>query len=588
MLIWPCAGFETNYKPEVLKILKIFDGSFGTYFFSKTKDSASCEFANISNPDLVLEIHSEYISSGVGVIKTNTFAANSNFISDSLLLENIIKTGFDLATKAAFGTDVEVFADIGPISGDNASDEYQKIADIFINRGAENFLFETLNEAKSLQNTIKHIKSRIPTSTVIISFAVSQDGYTKLGEYYEALFDEAVSYGADYVGLNCICGPSHMLRLIKRLPSNKYNLAAMPNAGYPSNVNGRTVYVDNPDYYSEKLTEIHAHGVDIVGGCCGTTPKHMRKVKERIDGASPQKINEKNRELPSKVIAKNSFQTPKTIIAVEINAPDIPNMTYALDVAKKAKALCADFVTVPDSPLGKPRANSFIISQMLQNSVGINAIPHLCCRDKNQIAIKGDLLAANIAGISNVLAVTGDPVSKISTGDAKHVFGFNSYKLISFIKNLNDTVFGDNPYTICAALNTNTENFDAELKRAEIKIENGANCFFTQPIFTQKNIENYLRAKKTLDCKILAGIMVLASYKNALFLNNEVPGIEIPGEVIKNLKDKNGQDTKDVSISYAKSIVDIMQDNCDGYYIMTSLKKFDCTAELIQYIRRMK
>ena len=573
---------------EVLEILKIFDGSFGTYFFDKTKDAASCEFANISNPNSVLEIHAEYIASGVDAIKTNTFAANMNLTSDAAVLESIIKGGFNLATKVVFNTNIEVFADIGPIFSDNAPNEYQSITDIFINCGAKNFLFETLSEAKNLQNTLRHIKSTVQSSTVIVSFAVGQDGYTKLGEYYEDLFDEAVSYGADYVGLNCICGPAHMLKLIKRLPKNKYKLAAMPNAGYPSNVNGRTVYVDNPEYYSEKLTEMHAHGVEIVGGCCGTTPKHMRMAKEKIDGTPPRKINAKERETPAKATAKSSFQNSETVIAVEINAPDIPDMTYALDIARQARELGADFVTIPDSPLGKPRANSFIISQMIQSSAGVSAIPHLCCRDKNQIAIKGDLLAANIAGISNVLVVTGDPVPKISTSDAKNVFGFNSYKLINFIKNLNDTVFSDKPYTICAALNTNAVNFDAELKRAEIKIENGADCFLTQPIFTQKNTENYLKAKKRLDCKILAGIMLLASYKNALFLNNEVPGIEIPDDVIKNLKDKNGQDTKDISIRYAKSIIDAMQDDCDGYYIMTSLKKFDYTTQLIEYIRRMK
>ena len=286
-----------------------------------------------------------------------------------------------------------------------------------------------------------------------------------------------------------------------------------------------------------------------------------------------------------KAKAKDSFNKTGVTIAVEINAPVDLDISYMLEAAKKAKEYGADFITVPDSPLGKTRANSFMISSIIKRTAGIDTIPHLCCRDKNQIAIKGDLIAANIEGISNVLVVTGDSVAEAHRSDAKQVFGFNSLKLISFIKNLNETVFHDNSYNICAALNTNAENFDAELKRAKNKIENGANCFLTQPIFSEKNIDNFLKAKKILNCRILAGIIPLAGYKNALFLNNEVPGIEIPDKIIMDLKDKSAQESKEISINYAKNIIKKVEENCDGYYIMTPLKKIDFSIELIKYIR---
>ena len=563
----------------------IFDGAFGTYIAREKPQLDFPEMANITEPNLVLNIHKEYISSGVDAVKTNTFAANSGLTSDFVVLKNIIKNGFDLANQAVLGTDVKVFADIGPIFGDNSSNEYQQIADIFIECGSANFLFETLSEVKSLQNTIANIKSRLPDAVIMTSFAVSQDGYTNSGEYYETLLDEAQSYGADYVGLNCICGPSHMLNLIKKLPPDKYNLSAMPNAGYPAIVNGRTVYIDNPDYYSEKLFEIYSYGVKVIGGCCGTTPEHIARLKERVYACKPQSIKEGGKQAYKKAEAKNSFSKTTPIIAVEINSPLDSDAEFILDGAKRVKEFGADFITIPDSPLGKARANSFMISALIKRVAGIDVIPHLCCRDKNQIAVKGDLIAANIEEISNILAVTGDPIAEVFRGDAKHVFGLNSFKLIGFIKNLNDTVFSENPYNICAALNTTAENFDAELKRAEKKIEEGANCFFTQPIFTQKNIDNFLKAKKTLNCKVMAGIMPLAGYKNALFLNNEVPGIEIPDETVRKFEDKNPQETKEISINYALSIIERIKENCDGYYIMTPLKKIDFSIELIKHIR---
>lgn len=562
----------------------IFDGALGTYLAAKNLHLDFPEMANITDKDTVFTIHKEYIASGINAIKTNTFGANSTLITDFSLLKSIIKSGFAIANRAAANTSVKVFADIGPIHAVSASDEYKKVVDIFIDCGATNFLFETMYEISGLKECITYIKDKIPNAVIITSFAVGQDGYTRLGKYYKVLFDQATLFGADHVGLNCICGPAHMLNLIKAVPPKKYSLAAMPNAGYPTIVNGRTVYVDNAEYFSEKLFEIYSLGVEVVGGCCGTTPEHIRRFTKRIEAFKPQEVQTPITQSHINTVAKNDFEN--TVIAVEIPAPLNVDISYTLAAAEKAKQLGADFITIPDSPLGKTRANSFMISSLIQRRVGIKAIPHLCCRDKNQIAIRGDLVAANIDGISNVLALTGDSVAESDRNEAKNVFGFNSFKLMGFIKSLNNTVFTENPYNICAALNINAANFDSELARAENKIAEGAICFFTQPILSEKNIENYFKAKARLDCKILAGIMLLAGYKNSLFLNNEVSGIEIPDKIIKLFKDKNPADTRDISVNYACSIVDRIKENCDGFYIMTAMKKIDFLSDLIKHIRR--
>lgn len=559
----------------------IFDGAFGTYFAQRGGRGAP-ELANIARPDDVLEIHREYIEAGAQAIKTNTFAANLGLDGDFDRIKEILEKGWELAKRAAEGENVRVFADLGPIYSDGAAEEYIRLADVFLDLGARDLLFETLNDAAALKDVIAHIRRRAQGCTVIASFAVGQDGYTKTGHYYKTLLTEAEQAGADHVGLNCICGPAHMLRLIKDIPTGRHSLAAMPNAGYPTIVNSRTVYQDNPEYFADKLCEMYAYGADIVGGCCGTTPEHIRLAAELMK--KTKRISAPVVESVKRRVEKPRFK--QAVIAVELSAPVDTDTEYILSASAKAKESGADFITVPDSPMGKTRANSFMISAMIERRVQIKTIPHVCCRDKNQIAIKGDLLAANIENVDNVLAITGDSVTKTDRNDAKNVFNFNSYKLIEFIRGLNETVFEKRPYNICAALNINAANFGVELERARRKIESGAVCLLTQPIFSEENIKNYLLAKEKLDCRILAGVMLLAGYKNALFLNNEVPGVEIPESVIDSLRDKGAEETKKICVDYAINIADRVSDGCDGYYIMTPLKKIDFSAQVVKYLRR--
>jgi methionine synthase I (cobalamin-dependent)/5,10-methylenetetrahydrofolate reductase len=566
----------------------LFDGAFGTYFFSKTTEYEFPEFANIYNKEMVISIHKEYIEAGVTAIRTNTFGANGWKISDFELCEKIIRTGYRLAIEASEFSGTTVFADIGPNDGENAQDDYLRVVDIFIEEGAKNFIFETQNNADQLEFAIKHIKKRVSDAYIIVSFRVGQDGFTQNGEYYLKLFKQATEFGADTVGINCLCGPSHMLELIKKIKPNEYSIIAMPNSGYPTVIGGRTVYsIDNPQYFAQKLFDIYSLGVNIIGGCCGTTPEHIKCISKMLENhilmtfQSPlNSTNEKS------VLINNDFE--KKFIAIEIDSPQTPDADYVIEAAKEAKMAGANFVTVPDSPLGKARANSFMIASIVQRYAQIPVIPHVCCRDKNNIAIKGDLIAANIDGVSRALAVTGDAFRENDKDENKGVFGFNSFKLISFIKSLNEVSFMENPYSVCGALNINASNFESEIKRAIKKIENGVDCLFTQPIFSDEHIENYKKAKEQLNCKIAVGIMPLAGYKNAMFLSNEVPGISIPDEIIEKLRNAKADEVKGICLSYSKQIIDKIDGDVDGFYIMTPLRKIDFSTELAKYILKEK
>ncbi|MBQ7792824.1 MAG: homocysteine S-methyltransferase family protein, partial [Clostridia bacterium] len=248
-----------------------FDGAFGTYYREKYETNEPCEFANLTHPQRVLEIHKEYIGAGVDAIKTNTFGVNSALSQDEYKIREILTSGYLLACQATENTDVTVFCDIGYIDGEHQKEEYLRNVDAFLSLGAKNFLFETLQEYESLHEVIGYLKQKEPSATVLVSFSVSQDGYTKKGYFYESLLKQASSV-ADIVGLNCQCGPSHLYQLVERLNLSDYPaFSAMPNAGYPQSVNGRTVYSNNIEYYAEKLLSIAALGVSVIGGCCGTT-----------------------------------------------------------------------------------------------------------------------------------------------------------------------------------------------------------------------------------------------------------------------------------------------------------------------------
>lgn len=571
-------------KRGLIPILKFFDGAFGTYYFEKTGDYSPCELANLTNGEAVVSIHREYIKAGADAIKTNTFGANPAAYGDGKLRE-IITRGYKLAKQAADGTSVSVFADIGNISVKNAADYdveslYMRVADIFISLGASDFLFETLSEFDAIKPALSSIKAKVKDARVLVSFAVSQEGFSRKGMHYKTLINEAAQNpDVDIIGLNCVCGPAHLFNLAKELGKISKPLSIMPNSGYPATINGRTVFQDNAEYFAGKLAEINSLGVDILGGCCGTTPKHIELSVKAIEEKDKQAHRPAAKQ--AKTVDKNTKRLKLKEILVELDPPLDDDCGFILSAVDKLADCGVTAITLADSPLAKARADSVLTAVKVKQEKNIDVLPHITCRDKNHIAIKGVLLGASFFGINKILAVTGDPIYDANRKKSG-VFSFNSQQLISYINSLNNSIFSENPFSIGGALNVNAPNFDAELERARKKIENGADFLLSQPIFTNAAAENFIKARERLDRKLYAGILPVASYKNAIFLNNEVSGIEIPQDVIDGLKDKGAEEVYDISIGFAKGIINRVYDSADGFYIMTPLKKTDLVCELIK------
>jgi len=574
----------------------IFDGAMGTYYESICEKSLSkCELANIYDKDTILKIHKEYINAGCKAIRTNTFGANKTSLEgDFDTVKQVIEKGYEIAIEATKGTEVLVFADIGPISYLETTDlweSYKEIVDLFLNLGAKHFIFETFSSDEYLLELSKYIKEKNPKAYILIEFAVSPEGYTRLGKSGKKFIEKVVQLPfIDACGFNCFSGPYHLLQYIKTLNIENKTISVMPNSGYPTIINNRTFFDNTKEYFAEQMLEIAKEGVAILGGCCGTTPEFIKETVAKIKGLSPSEI------VPSKQIEKTNIEKTvvknlllekinngKKIIAVELDPPMDTQIDFFIDSAKKLKEQGVDAITIADCPIARARVDSSLLACKLKRELDITTIPHMTCRDRNINATKALLLGLNIEGVNNVLVVTGDPIPSAQRDEVKGMFSFNSAILANYITNLNETVFSS-PFNICGALNINAKNFDSQLVQAKKKIENGVTMFLTQPILTKQAVENLKLAHEELPAKILGGIIPVVSYKNACFMNNEISGITVSEEIIEQYKDISKEEAGILAVKISTEIAKEIEPYVDGYYLITPFKRIDIISEIIKNI----
>mgnify|MGYP000867924648 FL=1 len=541
-----------------------------------------------------MEIHRAYVAAGANALKTNTFAANP-VTMEGETLEKVLCSGIRLA-QAAAGERAVVFADIGPVvsAERDAAEDFLWLVQFFAREGMTRFLFETMDEMEPLVPAIGWIRNEVPGAVIAVSFAASQDGYTGAGLFFRDLIASARAAGADLSGLNCVSGPAHMLGLLRRLDLSRGDVLAMPNAGYPARINGRLLYEDNPGYFAEKLLEMRRLGVYNLGGCCGTTPEHIRRAAALLRGATvsiPAEARQPEKpETPSGVSPLAEKLARGQVALVEVDPPVDADIRHLMDAAARLKCAGADGITLADSPLARARADSLMMAALAIRETGLDAIPHLTCRDRNRIAIRGALLAAHAAGIRGALAVTGDPIPGAAHGPDesaadKGVFNFNSFALIEFIRGMNQGPFAHAPFTILAALNIGAQNFDAELRRAQRKVERGANAFITQSMFSMDGVANLKRAWEALGVPVIAGIMPVAGYKNAVFLNSEVPGVSIPRSFVDSLEGQPREVVTERTLTFCRELIEAARPYCAGFSLMTPMKRVDLAEALLHTVK---
>lgn len=556
----------------------LFDGAFGTYYAQIYDTREMPELANVQYPKRVKRIHKEYIDAGARIIRTNTFASNtaSLKLSWEKIQENI-RQGYRLACETAENQPVYVAADIGqipcenPAGRENVVKEYIEICRTFLEEGANLFVFETFSDMEDIQEALAFIGKQ---AYVIVQFSVNQFGYSQSGLSARKLVQMAEhTEWIDAVGFNCGVGPGHMQQIIRNLRfSGEKKLTALPNAGYPQNISNRMVFDrENMEYFVSKMKDIADDGADMIGGCCGTTPEYIRKMKECISLAPSCKVRGKESYSQSKQEVKDSTffagKAGEKLIAVELAPPFGIDDEKLMDAAHLLRKSGADVLTFPDSPSGRTRADSILMAEKVARETGMCVMPHICCRDKNAIAMRSQLLGAYINHIRNFLVITGDPIPSMVRSSVKSVFNFEAVGLMNIINDMNEEHFSNVPICYGGAINQGRRNLDIEIERVKKKMKAGASFFLTQPVSTKDGADRVRRIKEETGVRILCGIMPFVSLKNAVFMKNEMTGIEVTEEVLSRYReDMTREEGEMAGVKLAVDMMRLTDDFADGYY----------------------
>lgn len=574
---------------EYLKNNKLLtDGAMGTYYARiLNNENAISEFGNLYSKDIVLKIHKEYIKAGAVLIRTNSFAANRQVLNvESEELKKIIKNAYRLAKQAVKEekNSVYVACDIGPIpengtkSEEEILEEYKEICDIFLKEGGDIFLFETFSDFYYLKDIVGYVKEKAPGSFIITDFCLNKNGFTSKGLSAKTILEQISAIEEiDAGGFNCGIGSGHMYQILKKLnfPKDKY-IFAMPNAGYPEQFRNRLVFMNNESYFAENMKRISELGMDGIGGCCGTTPgyiKNMAKNLTFLASNHAERIEVKKEQDNTKPVIPNEFYklfaTGKKVVAVELDPPFDASEEAVISCAHRLKNNSVDIITMADSPMGRSRVDSVLMSLKLNHETEHRVMPHICCRDKNMIAMRSMLLGAYMNGVRNILIVTGDPIPSDHRSSTTGVFDYNSIQLMNYVKEMNREHFREDPIYYGGALNYARGSIEKVIERMEKKIEAGAKYFLTQPVYSDEDIKRLEMIKSKVDTKILCGIMPLVSYRNANFIKNEITGIFVPDWVVERYRpDMTKEEAEWVGADIASEIIEKLKDFADGYYFM--------------------
>lgn len=583
----------------------ITDGAMGTYYEEKYgEDGLLTELANLKYPERIAAIHREYLEAGARLIRTNTFAANTMFVDKMETVLDTVKAGYRLARQEADcfmkshpEQQVYVAADLGPIYDmeyagyEQVVEEYRRICDAFLECGADLFVFETQNDFTYLKPVTDYIRQHTE-AFILVQFAVDKSGYTRAGLSMKRVIEQAaMAESIDAYGFNCGMDSTHLYQMLKDVafPNEKY-ISALPNAGYPCVLRGRTIYANNADYFVEKMNLAAGLGVDIVGGCCGTTPAYIRALAKSLAGKQkmPKRVGvaEKEHRQKRHSALEEKLKHGEKAYIVELDPPFQLDTHKVEENARLLKEAGVDLITLSDSPMARTRMDAGQLAIRLRQECQVDVMPHIACRDRNVIAMRGNLLGMHRNGIRHFLVVTGDPVSRADRERVKSVFDFNSIKFMEYIQEMNQDVFAEEPVLYGGALNYQGINVDAIVKRMELKMEAGCSFFLTQPVYTTEDVERLRLLKERTKARLLCGIMPLVSYKNACFVQSVMPGIRVTDEVVTRYReDMSREEAEEAAVEISLEMADQMYDFADGFYLMTPFNRAGLIKRIIEKIR---
>ncbi len=604
---------------NLLELLKervlVADGAMGTYLIEKGLPHDECkEFQNIKNPDLIFSIHKEYVEAGAEIIETNTFSANSVKLS-KFNLENKIKEineeGVRIAREAG-GKNVLVAGSVGPLgvmlrpygifSFNDMVRVFKEQISILTSAGVDLIIIETISSLLEARAALVATKS-VSDLPVIVSMTFLADGKTKFGDDIFRSLNELKEIGADVVGVNCTIGPQETAEVaMPYLRDNQNLFSVMPNAGYPTVVRGKTIYLSSPAYFKEYAEIYLENGANIIGSCCGSNPTHTKAIAEVVKGEKPRSRQKKVfveireiEKIEEKVEVSSSFQKKlgkERVFTVEIDPPKGLNCSEILSTVKKLMELGIDAVNIAENPMARMRMSSIALAHLVQEKVGIETILHFTCRDRNLLGIQSELLGASALGIRNILALRGDPTEIGDFPKATSVYDIDTVGLVKLIKEFNkgkdmagNIIGSPTSFRVGVAVNPSSPDLKGELKRLEEKINAGADFVLTQPQYDLFILENFMREAVPFQVPIIIGILPLKSAKHAEFLHNEVPGITIPDEIRERMKSAKEKEQPEVGKAIAIEFIKKLGRDVAGIYLIPPAQNFDFIFVILEKAR---
>ena len=598
----------------------VADGAMGTTLYSNGLESCH-EYNNISNPSAVEEIHRAYIEAGADIIQTNTYAAKKCQLKTygyEDKFEEINIRAAEIARSAA-GEKTFVLGTIGAIRGLReceltleaiVNETLDQVKVLLSTEKIDGLLFETYYDQEEIRTILSEVR-KLTDLPIITNISLLEAGITQNGEKVTDALSTLVNLGADIVGLNCHLGPYHMIKSFKQVPlfAQSY-LSAYPNASLmqlTQTINGNEYrFRKNSSYFEQSAKLLVEEGVRLIGGCCGTTPEHIRAIKKGIKGLKPVKRKtitplpaeeELIRVASNKPTIVDKVKKQVTIIA-ELDPPKHLNIEKFIEAAKTIDKKNIEAITLADNSLASTRICNLTAAVLLKEHITTPTLLHLACRDHNLIGLQSRLMGLDLLGINNILAVTGDPSNLGDFPGATSVFDVTSFKLIPFIKQLNEglgyngaSLKKTTNFTVAAAYNPNVRDISKTKRLVEKKIKSGADYFITQPVFEKEKIVKLAElASNYPDTPFFVGIMPITSYNNAIFLHNEVPGIKLSEEFLSRLEEV--KDDKElcqkVALEESKKLLDVALQHFNGIYLITPFTRADLTVELIGYIESVK
>lgn len=555
--------------------IHVFDGAMGTMLYAKGVYINRCyDELNLSNPDLVREVHSEYCRAGADILETNTFGATAPKLAQYGLEASLREINIAAAhlAREGGGDDCYVAGSVGPLglriepygptSFEEAKDLFKEQVAALLEGGVDLFSLETFNDVTEMQQAIRAVRE-LCDLPIVAHMTIQTDGNTSFGTTPEHFTKQLDEWGADVIGLNCGVGPAIILSALEKMRAvTKKKLAAQPNAGLPRDVQGRQFYMCSPEYMSKFAKRFIQSGAKFIGGCCGTTPSHIKLIADAVRAASPRaqrlamssgplaQVNEvtppdlkiippEERSKWSRKIVQGEFVT-----SVEVLPPKGVDAQKTLDSIRLLKDAGVDGVNIPDGARAQSRMSALATAVLVEQQIGIESVLHYCCRDRNLLGMMSDLLGAAALGIRNLLLITGDPPKMGPYPDATAVFDIDAIGLTNMVNKLNHGLdLGNNPigqptaFCIGVGVNPGAINLEEEIRRFEYKVEAGAQYAITQPVFDTDQLTDFIRRIEHVKIPIVAGIWPLVSYRNAEFLHNEVPGVRVTPSIMERMRD---------------------------------------------------